>query len=211
MPMASSANRDSGAIGFAGLPEPPPLRGSALGPLVPRASGLWPSLLALPELYTYARGAVPPKPVLGDVGTGATVEVGFGAGGVVAVAAGADVAVGGAAVVAVGFAVAVAFGFGVGVAVDTGSEVAVGAVVAVGAGVAVGVVGTPGGGPIGVGIKLGGGGGVLAAAKPDLTGLCIATASATMPAAMGNARPMDKRLFIQDSLRSGLRSGRSVD
>jgi hypothetical protein len=87
----------------------------------------------------------------------------------------------------------------------------VGAVVAVAVGVMVGVaVGGPGGGVIGVGTKLGGGGGVLAAAKPDLTGLCIATASATMPAAMGNARPMDKRLFIQDSLRSGLRSGRLV-
>jgi len=54
MPMATSASKDSGAIGFAGLPEPPPVRGSAPGALVPcdvlRASGLWPSLLALPEL-----------------------------------------------------------------------------------------------------------------------------------------------------------------
>jgi hypothetical protein len=54
MPMAISASKDSGAIGFAGLPEPPPVVGSAPGALapceVPCASGLWPSLLAFPEL-----------------------------------------------------------------------------------------------------------------------------------------------------------------
>jgi hypothetical protein len=100
-----------------------------------------------------------------------------------------------------GTGVFVAFGFGVGVGVvATGVFVAVGAgTVAVGATVA--VVGGPGGGVIGVGINVGGGGGVLAAAKVCAVGERIATPSTSMPAAMGNVRPKVMRLFIQDSLR----------
>jgi hypothetical protein len=117
--------------------------------------------------------------------------------------------VGGGGEVAVGLGVGV-FAFGVGVGVlgigvavaGTGVAVAVG-----GAGVAV-LVGGGGGGVMGVGAVAGGGGGVLAAAKPDLGPECIATASAIMPMLMGNASPIIKRLFIQDSLRSSLRSDR---
>jgi hypothetical protein len=112
--------------------------------------------------------------------------------------------------------VAVAFGFGVLVGA-AGGVVAVGAAVAVlvaAATVAVGMAvfvavgnGGGGGGPIGVGMNVGGGGGVLAA--PNVwDGECIAMPTTNIPTVAGNANPRDRRLFIQDSLRSGLRSGR---
>lgn len=115
--------------------------------------------------------------------------------------------------------VGVFFGFGVLVG-TAGGVVAVGAAVAVlvatGTAVAVGTAvfvavgnGGGGGGPIGVGINVGGGGGVLAA--PNVwDGECIAMPTANIPTVTGNANPRDKRLFIQDSLRLALRSGRLV-
>jgi hypothetical protein len=148
----------------------------------------------------------PPPPVGGIVATG----TGVGTGAVVATGTVVGAVVG----VAVGF-----FFVGLGVFVGTaGGVVAVGAAVAVfvGAVVAVGIAvlvavapGGFGGGPIGVGINVGGGGGVLAA--PNVCdGECIAMPTANIPTVAGNANPRDKRLFIQDSLRSALLSGRRV-
>jgi hypothetical protein len=120
-------------------------------------------------------------------------------------------------VVGTGVLVAVFFGFGVLVGA-AGGVVAVGAAVAVSVAAAVAVAngvlvavgpGGAGGGPIGVGINVGGGGGVLAA--PNVwDGECIAMPTANIPTVTGNANPRDKRLFIQDSLRLALRSGRLV-
>jgi hypothetical protein len=119
------------------------------------------------------------------VGTGVLVFFGFG---VLVGAAGGVVAVGAAVAVLVAAAVAVAVGTAVFVAVGEGGG---------------------GGGPIGVGINVGGGGGVLAA--PNVwDGECIAMPTANIPTVTGNANPRDKRLFIQDSLRLALRSGRLV-
>lgn len=121
-------------------------------------------------------------------------------------------------------AVALAVGYGVAVFFLPGGAgaVLVGAgAVEVGAGtvavggtavlVAVGtVVGGGGGGETGVGTNVGGAGGVtvLADANVCVTGVWIAPARASAPAAMGTDTMMVKRLFIQDSLRVSLRSGR---
>jgi hypothetical protein len=131
------------------------------------------------------------------------------------------------AVVAVGAAggdvgVAVGgFGFGVGVGAD-GTDVAVGGTgvvvgvlvgmgVAVGIGVFVGVgVGGAGGEPIGVGMNVGGAGGVAAAACVCDAGECSAAVNAIMPTMTGKASARVRRLFIQDSLRSLMRSGHMV-
>lgn len=144
---------------------------------------------------------MPPAPgfalLIGGVGT-ATVGPGGGLVGDV-VAVGAVVAVG---LAGVGFGVLVGeAGAVVGVG-GTGVAVAVG-----GAGVAV-LVGGGGGGPIGVGAVGGGGGGVLAAAKPDLDPECIAMPRINKPTLTGKTKPNARRLFMQDSLRSRLRSDR---
>jgi hypothetical protein len=60
---------------------------------------------------------------------------------------------------------------------------------------------------IGVGIIDGGGGGVLAAAKPRIAGVCMALPMASNPTDTGSPSPMVRRLFIQDSLRFSLRLG----
>jgi hypothetical protein len=179
--MAAIASNVSGARGLIGLPEPPPVRGSEDTEVPLPLWDAFASCTALRELYGYPP-AVPPKPVwvLG------AAKVGFG----VAVAAGTGTRVFAAGAVSVGAAA--------GTVAVAGTVVAV----AVAAGV---LVGGGGGGVIGVGTVLGGGGGVLEAAKPEFAGECIATPSATNPAAMGNAKPIVKRLFIQDSLRLSLR------
>jgi hypothetical protein len=173
--------------------------------VLPLGAAAWVAAVVLPALYTYV--AVPPPPVCG----GGTVGIGVGCPGFTVV--GATV---GAAVVAVGAAVLVGLGVGVGfdgAVVGVGAEVAVAATVGVlvgGIGVAVGVfVGGPGGGGIVVATKVGGGGGVLAAALV-WPGVCIALATATIPTASGTVNPMVNRLFMQDSLRSLLRSDRLV-
>jgi len=192
--MARTASKLSGASGERGVPEPPPVRGRVVGAVVePAVTG------ALLDTFgdcdgLDALGAVPPPP-----GFGVALGVGMGvAVGTTAVAGGE---VGG--VVGVGvFGLAVGFGVFVGV---TGADVGLGAVVAVGVavgGAGVGVkVGGGGGGEMGVGTSDGGGGGVPAAAKPSFAGECIARPTAMRPAVAGKARPIVKRLFMQDSLR----------
>jgi len=227
--MAIAASNASGASGLVGLlpPAPPPVRGSDVTPppagcsrvaalvVVPRVDRLaWDSFPALFELYRY----VPPPPGEGCVGcTTATILTLVGDGLAVA---------GGGAVVgdAVGVGVLVLFGFGVfvgdgGTVVSVGDGAAVaeaatvGAVVAVGSGVGVTVevaVGGPGGPGMVVGINVGGGGGVAADANVWDAGECITPPMAIRPTDTGNAMPIVSRLFIQDSLRSSLRSGRLV-
>jgi len=231
--MAIAASNASGASGLVGLlpPAPPPVLGSDVTPppagcsrvaalvVVPRVDRLvWDSLPALFELYRY----VPPPPGEGWVGctTGTALTlVGDG----LAVAGGGAV-VGDAVGDAVGVGVLVLFGFGVfvgdgGTVVSVGDGAAVaeaatvGMVVAVGSGVGVTVevaVGGPGGAPIAVGINVGGGGGVAADANVWDAGECITPPMAIRPTDTGNAMPIVSRLFIQDSLRSSLRSGRLV-
>jgi len=144
-----------------------------------------------------------------EIGTLVLVGLAVGAGGgVVAVAVGTGVLLG------FGFGVLVGDG-GTVVSVGDGAVVGatVGAVVAVGSGVGVTVevaVGGPGGPGIVVGINVGGGGGVAADANVWDAGACITPAMAIRPTDTGNAMPMVSRLFIQDSLRSSLRSGRLV-
>lgn len=136
---------------------------------------------------------MPPAPVDGfEVAIGTVVGC-TGAGGVVGTA------------VAVGFFV----GFGVfvgtaGIGVDVaGTAVAVGVIVGVGDG-------GPGGGVIGVGMNVGGGGGVLAAAKVCSDTLWNEPEIMIRPAVSGTATRRDKRLFIQDSLRVGFAFGSPV-
>jgi hypothetical protein len=127
-----------------------------------------------------------------------------------AVAGGTLVAFGlGAEVVALGFAAGVLVALGTGVLVAGTGVFVAGTAVAVAVGVMVGVGdGGPGGGGIGVGTIDGGGGGVLAAANVCSDALRIGLLTMISPAVNGTATSRDKRLFIQDSLRVGLRSGR---
>jgi hypothetical protein len=127
------------------------------------------------------------------------------------------VAVGAAgAVVDVGVGDLCGFGVAVGVSATVvavgGTGVAVGGIgVAVGIGVFVGVgVGGPGGVPIGVGMNVGGAGGVAAAACVRCVGDRSAPVTTTIPTMTGRASARVKRLFIQDSLRSNMRSGHLV-
>jgi hypothetical protein len=184
-----------------GLPDPPPVCGRLDGDAAADLAKLvCASRPARAELYTYAP---PPNPVLVlTVGTGTGV---FTCGGVVGAVVGTAVAV----LVLAGFGVLVGTAGAV-VAVGAAVAVSVAAAVAVGATVLVAVgPGGPGGGPIGVGMNVGGGGGVLAA--PNVwDGECIAMPTTSIPTVTGNANPRDKRLFIQDSLRLALRSSRLV-
>jgi hypothetical protein len=202
-PIAIAASNVRGARGLIGLPDPPPVCGKPVGETAADLAKLvCASRPALAVLYRY----MPPPPVLVfTVGTGTGVLTGAGA------CVGAVVGTGVAVAFLVGFGVLVGAAAGV---VAVGAAVAVlvatAATVAVAAGVLVAVgPGGAGGGPIGVGINVGGGGGVLAAPKL-WDGECFAMPTANIPTVTGNANPRDKRLFIQDSLRLALRSGRLV-
>lgn len=178
--IAAAASKDSGASGLVGFPPaPPPVRGSCVGAPPATVDPLEPALLTRPLPDEYTY--VPPPPVLGLlVACGMGVAVAF----LWCVAAGLLVGVGGG-------------GVGVG-----GTGVAVGAVVAVGT-----AVGGPGGVPTGLGMKVGGGGGGVPVDAYECED-CITPLMAIAPTATGNARPMVRCLFMQDSLRVIVRSGR---